>query len=144
MKESNTDRTNEMNAQEALGVAWGCTFRSFGDFCPIDWSIHKDGRLVGIVEFKCRDRNLNDHKTVYLNVQKWMSLTFTSNGLEVPAFFIVQCEDGMYFVNIANVDASKHRVCGRDDRSRASDIQPVISIPVAQFKKIKLLPVQPS
>jgi hypothetical protein len=141
--ESENDRQNELTAQQIIGARWGCTFRSFGDLCSIDWTIHKAGRLVGVAEFKRRHRNIDDFKTVYLNVQKWLSLTFTAIGLEVKAFFIVQFDDGVYFVDLANVDASRHRVCGRDDRSRGADVQPVIEIPTAQFKKIAEPAIQP-
>lgn len=137
--EKKSDRSNEVEAQQLLAPVWKCTFRSFGNLCPIDWSIHKEGRLVAIAEFKRRSRNLHDFQTVYLNLQKWLSLTFAGNGLEVPALFIIHCDDGIYFANLANIDPSKHRVCGRDDRSRIADMQPVISIPTTKFQKIKLI-----
>lgn len=135
--ETEKDIQSELAAQEILKVRWNCTFRKFGDFSAIDWSMHRDGRLVAVAEFKRRYRDQLEFDTVYLNLQKWMALTFVSIGLEVPAYYIVHFNDGIGYVQVDKIDASKHRVCGREDRERESDIQPVISIKTDQFKMVK-------
>ncbi|ANS04724.1 hypothetical protein [uncultured Mediterranean phage] len=136
MLETDLDRTSESDAMTVLHEKWNCTFRKFGKLSPIDWSMHKDGRLVAVAEFKKRDRDRNSHKEVYLNLQKWMSLTFVGIGLEVPAYFFVQFNDQLCYVDISKIDASKHRVCGRTDRGREADFQPVIKIDVDNLLRI--------
>jgi hypothetical protein len=128
------DIRHESEAQAFIGSVWGCTFRSFGKLSPIDWSIHKNGRLVAVAEFKRRNRSKDSFDTVFLNLQKWMSLSFVSLGLEVPALFIVQFSDCMGYVDISKIDPKRHRVCGRTDRNRESDFQPVIEIDTWKLK----------
>ena len=57
-------------------------------------------------------------------------------GLKVPAYFIVQFDDKISYIDVADVDASKHEVNGRNDRGRSSDLQPTILIPVNQMRDL--------
>jgi len=129
MEETIQDIANEDLTTTYLEKKWGCTFRRFGAYSPIDFSLHKNGKLIAVAEFKRRHRTRTEFDDIYLNLQKWMSLQFTSLGLEVPGLFIVAFNDGIFWCDIATIDPSNHRVTGRTDRGRKADIQPVIKIP---------------
>jgi len=128
----------EKTAMEILGDAWGCTFRQFGSFSPIDWTIHKGSKLVAVAEYKeRRNRKHDDFDDVFLNVQKWMSLTFVGFGLEVPSLFIVGFTDKIMWVDLSEIDPTKNRVAGRTDRGRGADMQPVIKIPISSMTSLE-------
>ena len=119
-----------------IGDKWNCTVSELGDFGDIDWMLYRDNRIVAIAEFKRLYRDSTEWPNLYFNVKKWLPLMLVGAGLKVPSMFIVQFNDRISYIDVANIDASKNEVNGRADRSRASDLQPTILAPIAEMKEL--------
>ena len=130
------DFQSEDNAKEIIAHRWHCQVADLGDFGDIDWVIYRDNRIVAIAEFKRLYRSSERWPNIYFNLKKWLPLMLVGAGLKVPAYFIVQFDDKISYIDVADVDASKHEVNGRNDRGRSSDLQPTILIPVDQMRDL--------
>lgn len=121
-----------------LQARWRCTMHRFGALCAIDWYARRDERMVGLLEVKCRPHASDHYPTVFLNVRKWFALTLGSNGLGVPAIFVVRFTDALMWTRVADIDAWRHRIggCSRIVKAR-SDIEPVIDVPVSILQELR-------
>lgn len=132
------DRQAEHHIAELIADAWDCQIQPFGPLSPIDFYATRHGRLVGVLELKTRSHSRNRYPTVFLNVRKWLALNLAGIGLGVPAMFIVQWADGVGFVNVSCVDGARHVIGGCSRRVKsATDVEPVIEVPVSEFKPLR-------
>lgn len=128
------DERSEAEVAAIASEVWNCQFHAFGRLSPVDWWVERDGRLVAVAELKTRTHDHRRYPTVFLNLRKWSALTMMSAGTGRPAFFVVRFTDGIYWVNVAQIDASKVIIGGCKKFVKArSDIEPVIEVPVAQL-----------
>ena len=115
----------------------GLKMKQFGRLCPIDFYAERDGRMCALLEVKCRSHLSTQFGTVFLNVRKWLALTMGSVGFGVPAFFVVRFADKVLYINVADVDASSHRIGGTKKIVKSSsDKEPVIEVEVSAMKEI--------
>lgn len=133
------DQRAEREVAALIAAGFHCQVRSFGLLAPIDWYATRDERLVGLIEFKRRTHTRGTYPTVYLNTRKWLALTLGAIGLGVPAIFVVQWADACGYVNVANIDASVHRMGGwtRMDDPSVNEVEPVIDVPIDLFRSLK-------
>lgn len=115
-----------------LAAVWRCELREFGPFCPVDRYAIRDGRVVGLVEIKCRSHASDDYPTSYLKLRKWAALMITAIGLGCPAIFVVRFTDGIRWVD---VDAITPRnptpvVGGWRNGHTSGDVEPLLQVPV--------------
>jgi hypothetical protein len=134
---NSADVAAEQNVGKLLEAAWRCSIRSFGALSPIDWYAERDGRLVGLVEIKARSHASDRYPTVFLNVRKWLALQLGAIGLGCPALYAVKFEDGVFWIEVANVDAKAHSIggCLRIVKS-ANDIEPVIAVRILDMRRL--------
>lgn len=127
----------ETEVAARLEADWKCVLHRFGLLSPIDWYSTRDGRMVGVLELKTRSHARATHETVFLNIRKWLGLMLAQTGLGVPALFVVKFTDDIGWCRITDIDASRHRIAGCTRRVKsASDIEPVIEVPVALLKSL--------
>lgn len=133
------DRGHEDEVSAMVEAAWGCRVSRFGMLSPIDWFAERHGRVVGLLELKCRPHPSDQHATVFLNVRKWLALQLGAVGMGCPAIFVVRFADCVRWINLSAVDATNQRVagCTRIVKSR-SDIEPVIEVEISGMASIKL------
>ncbi len=131
---SSSDERAEQSVAEVLENAWRCKLVSFGQLAPLDWYAVRDGRMVGLIELKCRTHASGQYPTVYLNLRKWISLMLGSVGMGVPALFVVQFEDEIRHIAASVIDASEIRIGGWASPQARADTEPVIEVPVAEMK----------
>lgn len=133
------DAAAEREAFTAIEAAWGCEIHPFGPLSPIEAYATRHGRLVGLVEVKHRSHRFGEFPTVFLNVRKWMALLLGSQGLGVPAVFVVRFADGLWQVEVGRVDPQRVVMGGTTRMVKArSDVEPVIEVPVEQLTKIEI------
>lgn len=119
---------------DALAATWGMTALRVGRFSPVDFFLLKDGRLVGVMEVKCRETLRQQYPSVFFAVRKWMPLTLISLGLDVPALYAIRFKDGVSCIRVARVDGRTAKMNGRMDRGAAHDLEPVIEVPIAEMQ----------
>lgn len=125
------DDARQRSVADSLERAWNCKLFSFGFLAPIDYYVIKHERLVSVVEIKSRTHPHDKFPTVYLNVRKWLALTLAANGLGVKPIFVAHFTDGIYFVDVNKIDASKVEIGGEKRIFFSNrDIEPVILVPV--------------
>jgi hypothetical protein len=132
------DAKNENEVARELAAAWRCNVRSFGMLAPIDFYAERDGRLVGLLELKSRPHPSGKYATVFLNVRKWLALSLGALGMGTVSVFVVRFDDGICWIQVADIDATKFRLggCARVVKS-LSDLEPVIEIPVVTMRKLR-------
>lgn len=131
------DVHDETEVSEALQQVWQCQLWRFGALSPIDWYATRLERVVGLLELKKRSHASGHYPTVFLNVRKWLALNMATVGLGVPSIFVVRFTDRLSWVPLNEIDASQVRLGGGIRRANArTDIEPVIEVPVSQFKTI--------
>lgn len=133
-------RYNEQAKKDELEVAMAveknckinCTQDNFLD--SLDFTLRKDGEVIGFAETKARSNTLHRYPTVFLSVRKWSA--FVETGL--PGYFIVKFTDGIRVARVDTITNPKIIMAGRRDRVNApNDIEPIIEVPVSQFKELK-------
>jgi hypothetical protein len=132
------DEKNEQMIGELLGAAWNCTLHSFAKLTPIDWWAERDGRIVGVLELKCRAHDSAKYPTVFFSVRKWLGLSLAAVGLGVPALFVVRFTDCVRWIEVANVDAEDVTISGCFPAIRKSraDVEPLIEVPVRDMHEL--------
>lgn len=130
------DKVAERVAAGELSKAWNCNLHSFGDFSPVDWYAEREGRTVANVEIKVRTHASDTYPTVYLSMRKWLALSLANVGMGVPGIFVAQFTDGLYYIDVGEVDARRHTIAGRRDRGAANDLEPIIEVPIVDLCQI--------
>ena len=128
---------NQQRVADRLAAHWRCDLVVFSKLSGVDYYTERDGRMVGLVEIKCRNQTTTEHDTVILAVRKWFVLMFASFGLNVPALFVVNFTDGLGWCHVSDVDATRHMIGGRANRggrAARTDREPIIRVPVALFR----------
>jgi len=134
------DDANESEVARLIEAAWGCTLHSFGRLAPIDWYAVREDRFVGLLELKARSHEYGTFPTVFLNVRKWLTLMLASVGLGVPALFVVRFTDGVRWVPLSEIDATKFTIAGCGIVKYRGDVEPIIEVQVESLRP--LLPSQ--
>lgn len=126
----------ERAVAEILEKRWNCELRSFGKLAAIDWYAVRDERLEAVLELKIRSFAHDHHPTVFLNLRKWLALRLTSIGFGVPAIFVVQFTDDLYWVPLSKVGDDLD-IGGQNRQTKSvRDIEPVIHVPIEVMSRV--------
>jgi hypothetical protein len=132
------DHDSEREIAARIEMAWKCQLHEFGALSPVDWYAVRFSRMIGVLELKVRSHNVITYPTVFLNVRKWLALSLASIGMGVPAIFVVKFCDDVRWITLANIDPRQFRIAGCQRLVKAkNDIEPVIEVPVAQFRPMR-------
>lgn len=102
----------------------------------LDFSMHKEKKLIGFAEFKVRSVNHDHYHTYMISLNKWIK------GLELESrtgckFRIFVCYKDGYYVYTADKDhVHILELGGRKDRNNPGDIEPCVFIDTQLFKPI--------
>ena len=134
--ESHEDRANESQVASRIALIKNCEFKKLPMSYYIDWVFLRAGKPVAIAEVKCRKNPSNQYPTLMLSLAKWMHGKQLANELSVPFLVVVRWEDGIFLHLVGENSNVSHGFGGRTDRNDDSDVEPVVYIPVNQFKKV--------
>jgi len=126
-------------AKDTIEVAWGIEIQDlYEKLYYVDWYAHAKGRPC-FMEFKARDCKRSDYKTLILSAHKYMRLCEYVQRLQANSLMVVWWNDELAYYPVdpcADVDILWG---GRKDRKDVgSDCEPVVHLPVDEFKTIKL------
>ena len=111
-----------------------------GPYSPFDRYLVKAGRLVAVAEIKTRtNRTLETFPTVYINLDKWVTLTVAEAALRVAGLFVIAFSDGIYWVRVGRVPLAQCEVGrrGRTDRKDVTDdVVPAVELPTSLFRNL--------
>jgi len=134
MYESANDRVNETNVVSIIAPKWKCEAKKLPTSYFIDWVLMRDGKAAAFMEVKCRKNLKSKYPTLMLSLAKWMHGQQFAQAANVPFFVAVEWEDGIFWHKAGDVPVTIG-FGGRVDRGDDQDMEPVVFIPVAAFKR---------
>lgn len=131
----------EEAAIDALQAVWGIVARKTPKYYKIDYAIcNAVGVVVGWVEVRGKTFPRSQYATFYTSLEKYLSVCRFQYATAKPAFLLVKWSDGIFIYRISVADCSRRKITvgGRTVNSRGDDqdIEPVIHIPVAEFRTL--------
>ena len=131
-------KKHEAQVADWLAARRNYTWRSMGEFHPIDVYFLKDDIIHSLVEIRTR-RNLwvRQERFVLMDLDKWFSLMQAEIALHLPSFYVVAARDGVWYVRVGALEVQDFRIVlrGRRDRPHMpNDVCPVLEIPAAKFQ----------
>lgn len=127
-------RENDVCA--VLSRAWACELRRFAKLSPIDWYCVRHERVIGLVELKCQNRASTDRPDVFFAFRKWLALNMGCVGSAVGGVFVAAFTDGVFWIPIQQIDATRLVMGGRRDRGFANDWEPIVLVPVSHMVRV--------
>jgi hypothetical protein len=133
--ETEADLDNERRVAEEIGGHWACILRKNPDQYRLDFTCYRDERAVAFAEIKCRDITFDQYDTIILSLSKVMAANLMHMTTSLPAFLIVEFTDALAYADLLRLRPVT--VGGRVDRGDSQDMEPVIHIPIEDFRKIR-------
>jgi len=134
--ESSGDLEEERQVAALLSKNRDLVFHKLKLAYKIDWIVFKDGKINSIAEIKRRRVNRLQYDTLMLSLDKWMSGKAMSLEMNVPFILFIKWNDGLFW-HKAETCPVTYGFGGRKDRNDPQDMEPMVFIPVTEFKEIK-------
>ena len=139
--ETQTDRNNEQRVARQLAALWDRSIVKLKMACVIDFAIFRDGKMVGVMEVKCRNYSseaMDNMGGVMLSAHKAQAGMTWAMMHNIAFAFAVELTDGIFVLFLTEHDDLSEfnlEIMGRKDRGDAQDMEPCIVIPMKRFKK---------
>lgn len=138
--------TTEANAKERALVErvvpkWGVIAEKNPEFHKLDYSLtrRKRGSIIGFIEAKCRDCHHETYDTFFISLAKYMAACEMTKFTGVPVFILVEWLDQTKYVKVP-CKTTDIRMNGREDRGNPDDYEPMIYIPITEFRSVNDAP----
>jgi hypothetical protein len=141
--ETKSDRQNEKTIASYLEKRWGCEADKLKIACEIDYSLTRGGKIVGVMEIKCRKYDYNTLEGwggLILSAHKWQAAKRWKETHNITFILAVGLLDGIFVLLVRASDNWPQLELvtgGRTDRSDPQDIEPCVLIPMKLFNKMK-------
>lgn len=135
--ESALDRANECALARKLMDAWSVMTLKNPPKYGLDWSVYKEGKLVGFLETKQRKMAWEENGEYFLGLSKFNWGTILKQQTNLDWVFVVRFINGDYMVKPDQMWGNgyvKHN--GRLDRGDPNDIEPCVHFPMRIMKQI--------
>lgn len=101
-----------------------------------DYGLFRDGQLLAIAEIKCRSQK---YDTLFVSLAKYINMLTYSRAAGVTALLVVNWSGDIQYIPMTVDRLRQYRIemGGRVDRGDEQDQEPVVHIPVANFKKLE-------
>tara|TARA_R110002020_G_scaffold363831_1_gene576134 strand:- start:250 stop:666 length:417 start_codon:yes stop_codon:yes gene_type:complete len=132
--ETSEDLLNERGVIESFCNRFGFGFEKMPKQYHLDYCVLKNNKVVGFCEVKVRTNNHNQYNTLLLSLSKVSAANGLKQASNINSILLVKWKDRSgytYFKNNWPV-----MVGGRKDRNDWQDIEPVVHIPIPEFKFI--------
>lgn len=133
--QNNTDLENENKAIPLIQEKFNCTLSpKLPMKYSAEWIAFRDNNPVAIIEFKKRNLYYKYSKTYDISLHKITITQLFAQKLNLPIILVIHLLDGVYFTTIK--DEIPSIVFSRNYRDDPDDIEPLIVIPIQDFKKL--------
>jgi len=132
--ETSKDLQNEESFISKMQKNYGLVLKKLPMSYSLDFLSFKDGEPYKFIEYKRRHFSYGKYDTVILSAIKYNNAIAMSTSLKLDTQFVVELDDGVYSTKIP-LTSLDIRWGGRTKQYRdATDIEPVIHIPMDSFK----------
>ena len=130
--ETQLDLDRELDAAGKIEREWNVEHVKLGEILySVDWAFFRNSNLVGFGEFRWRGQQ---YDTLLLSSAKWMKMCDISAKMNVPVCLFIHWEGiGLHYYRVDPL-ASLRAVKGGGHRGQNGDIEPVVLIPVSEFR----------
>lgn len=119
--------------QNRFGIKLQKTPISFG----IDYAVIRGGKISSFIELKCRTNPMQKYSTYMIAAIKYQKSMSIMRDSGLPVRLWVQWSDATGFCELSK-PGYEWNIGGRIDRNDAADIEPVIHIPIPEFKLVEI------
>ena len=129
--ESASDRANEQAVADVLLERWRCSAVKLPISYELDYALTRNGTVMAWAEVKCRRVAREHYPTYMVSLRKVLAGLAMAERTNLPFLLLVQWTDALGWVTPA---ARNIQLGGRHDRGDSADVEPVIHVPIAEFK----------
>jgi len=129
--ETPADLVNERRVADALLERWRCNAVKLPRRYEIDYALSRGNRVMAWAEVKCRTNPREQYPTYMVALGKVLTGLNLSQRTNLPFMLVVQWTDSLGWVT-PTFDAI--HIGGRHDRGDCEDQEPMVHIPIADFK----------
>lgn len=137
MYETEADRKNERQLADRVSGLWGARFMKLPISYNLDYALVYGETILAWIEMKRRFCTRDKYPTLLLDLQKWHAGIDLYDRTARPFILLIQWDDGDFYYDYDPLSIPKLRYGGRTVKTRdAYDIEPVVHIPVSEFRRI--------
>jgi len=100
--------------------------------------ITEQKEITSWIEVKTRKHNKGRYETLAIGLNKLMAGIALEERTKLPFFLIIAWDDFIGYIRISSLEGFKIAMGGRTDRDDDQDQEPMVHIPVEQFKELKV------
>jgi len=138
--ESDENLGNERAVALFIEELWICDLIKLPIKYGLDYTFRRNKNLVGFCEIKCVNYEMSHFDLMsggyFINVGKIMSARALVETTKLPFYLIVDTRDGIWYREFTEFNNLKLIVNGRKDRDDWQDIEPMVLLETALFKRI--------
>lgn len=134
--ETKQDLHNEQQVADILSLEWGVEVVKLPIKYGADYGIYKGGILRGWMEIKCRNVPSTKYPDVILSVEKWSKAMHFAQMTASKFILVVAFTDGIFYSEESKQQYRDAHYGGRTDRKDWQDMEPVVRIPIEDFKRV--------
>ena len=133
--ETAEDVSREQSVADHLATKWGARVVKNPRFYSVDWCVLKEGKnLAAFLEVKCRTHAHGQFPTLMVSLHKIAEGLALSEIAGVPFLLGVSFAGDIWWCRVMR----RHypvSMGGRTDRGDTQDIEPVVEIPIEDFRQ---------
>jgi hypothetical protein len=134
------ERSEDRRAQGAVihrfCEAYPCFPVEMPMLCGWDYELHKGGKVVALVEVKCRLCGWRKYPTYMISKRKVQHLVGDAACRDIAPILLVGWVNRLGWVRLDRCTMTES-IGGREDRADPMDIEPVLHIPIESFKMVE-------
>ena len=134
--ETQEDLFREVSFIERLCAVWKCGSRKLPIRYKLDYALLRDGIIRAFLEVKTREYTRDHFNSYMISMEKVEAAQEHSRFAGVPAILAVKWQDEAGYVVLNDLKDVTLGFGGRVDRGDAQDMEPVVYIPISQFKAL--------
>lgn len=134
--ESSQDIVSESKVLVLIEKAWGCRGVKLPLKAQLDYLLLRDDRGAAWAEIKVRTNPRGRYPTYMISLSKVMAARELSGASDLPSVLVVQWTDKLGYIRMDTLEKFHIAIGGRTDRNDAQDVEPVVLIPIEEFKEL--------
>jgi len=136
--ETKEDIGRERSFVEDVCTAWKCEAKKLPIHYKLDFALMRDDIVRAFLETKVRNYARDYFDTYMISMAKVLSAREYSAFADVPSLLAVRWSDGDGFIDLHSMKDFEIGFGGRADRNDSQDMEPVVFIPIENFRRLRI------